>query len=272
MHVHEVVSNGETVREEVEEEEEEDDNEEEEEGESMELQPLGRHGELLEADLQALETLEPDTSSQGSSGTMSAAERLEAAMSLSSLSVGLSVLEAGSSGEGRRDSPRGDEEPQAVGVLVIMPGAAAVEPPVHLHLAGIEHQDSGARSFESSMESESSRQPESLLLEADGASTGSQSQFLEGEGEEENMAGSTVLRTSSPAAAAASSGGNGSGSSSSSSSSSSLGQQQMPTGEATNGTQPQAEVSNNSSSSGPSPQRASTTGSTMCMYHNTDSN
>lgn len=193
-------------------------------------------------------------------------------MSLSSLSVGLSVLEAGSSGEGRRDSPRREtprrEEPQAVGVLVIMPAAEGVESPVHLHLAGLEQQDSGARSFESSMESEtesSSRQLESVGLEPDGASSGSQSQVFEGEGEEENVTGSTVLRTSSPSAAAtASSGGNGSASSSSSSSSSSLGQQELPAGEASNGTQPQAEVSNSSSSSVPSSQQrtqsASTTG------------
>ena len=249
-----IVSNGETDRdEEEEEEEEEEDEEDDEEGESMELQPSGRHRQLSEADLQTLETLEPDSSSQGSSGTMSAAERLEAAMSLSSLSVGLSVIE-GRSGEdsGARHSR---QEQQAVGVLVIMSA------PDSLHRSNsLEHEDSGTRSLDSSMESESSRQ----LLEVDAVSSSeSQSQLVE---REEDVTGGAHAHRTTPGDAVSSAGGNtGSGPSSPSTvsrQSQPQQQQQQLAGEASNGSSSQVQSSNNSAQR--TQQSSTTTG--VCMF------
>ena len=172
-----------------------------------------RHRQLSEADLRTLETLEPDSSSQGSSGAMSAVERLEAAMSLSTLSAGL--IEGGAGYQFHEVEHHQHHEQQAVGVLVIMS-------PDHVQHS-ISLEDSGARSLDSSMESESSRQ----LVEGDAGSSESQPQL-----DEEDT------RTSTGATAAATSVGGSSPSSSSPSR-----QQQPQAGETSNGSQAQSSSS-----------------------------
>ena len=214
------VTNGETERNEEEEEEEDEET----------MDPSVRHRQLSEADLRTLETLEPDSSSQGSSGAMSAVERLEAAMSLSTLSAGL--IEGGAAYQ-FHEVEHHQHEQQAVGVLVIMS-------PDHIQHS-ISLEDSGARSLDSSMESESSRQ----LVEGDAGSSASQPQL-----EEEDT------RTSTGATAAETSAADGG---SLSLSSPSRQQQPQPqAGETSNGSSSQAQSS--SSQQQQRSQQSSTTG------------
>ena len=162
------------------------DDEEEEEGERMDTGRLPQ--QISEADLQAIETLEPDSSQEESSGSV---ERLEAAVSLSSLSLGLQNMSPrGTSSPQSRDSPSGA---QAMLVIVHAPPATRAD----MHRPFLTHQDSEARSLESSMESESSRHLESLqsvLAEVDSTP---QPQM-----DDEIVVGTTGIRTSGSVSAA----------------------------------------------------------------------
>ena len=159
---------------------------EEEEGERMDTGRMPQ--QMSEADLQAIETLEPESSQEESSGSV---ERLEAAVSLSSLSLGLqSMSPRGTSSPQSRESPSGA---QAMLVIVHAPPAARAD----MHRSFLTHQDSEARSLESSMESENSRHLESLqsvLAEVDSTP---QPQM-----DEEIVVGTTGIRTSSSVSAA----------------------------------------------------------------------
>ena len=153
---------------------------EEEEGERMDTGRLPQ--QMSEADLQAIETLEPESSQEESSGSV---ERLEAAVSLSSLSLGLqSMSPRGTSSPQSRDSPSGA---QAMLVIVHAPPATRAD----MHRPFLTHQDSEARSLESSMESESSRHLESLHSVLSEVDNTPQPQM-----EEEIVVGPTGLRTS----------------------------------------------------------------------------
>lgn len=150
---------------------------------------------ILEADLQALEMLDPESSSRDES--IGSAEQLEAAVSLSALSVGLAAV--------REHSQQLASEPRSessASILVIMPapnssnlvssGLDAIErdeedqeepvtsisvltevPESLVSQSSFDQPESESRSLDldSSMESESSRQMDSLLSEGEILST-----------------------------------------------------------------------------------------------------
>lgn len=159
---------------------EDEDEEVDEEGERMDTGRLPQ--QMSEADLQAIETLEPESSQEESSGSV---ERLEAAVSLSSLSLGLqSMSPRGTSSPQSRDSPSGA---QAMLVIVHAPPATRAD----MHRPFLTQQDSETHSLESSMESESSRHLESIHSVLSEVDNTAQPQM-----EEEAMLGTTGLRTS----------------------------------------------------------------------------
>lgn len=181
--------------EEDEDEDFEDEDEEEEENEEEEGMDIQSSRPILEADLQALEMLDPESSSRDES--IGSAEQLEAAVSLSALSVGLAAVREHS----QQLASEARSEPSA-SILVIMPapnssnlvssGLDVIErdeedqeeavtsisvltevPESLVSQSSFDQPESESRSLDldSSMESESSRQMDSLLSEGEILST-----------------------------------------------------------------------------------------------------